>query len=103
MNELPPIPTEYKEGDLESFRRYVQLEMGDDEHAKRINFQELNDRDMVLYELYRHDILTPERIKQASNDARDSGERSSGLFRGWLASKMLGQMLKKALSAGNIK
>jgi hypothetical protein len=102
MNEFPPAIPEYIEGDLESFRRTIQNEMGNDEHAKNINFEELTEHDRELYELYRQDNLGIEQIKQASNEAKMSGARSSGFFRGWLANmvgiRILREEMKKRRS-----
>jgi hypothetical protein len=101
MNEHEPLSEHI--GDIVWFRQHIKEEMGNNEHAKHINFDELDERDMTLYDLYQAGILKLEQIQEASNDAQQWGERSSGLFRGWLANKLGSQIMKQEMAARKIQ
>ncbi len=92
--ENPTEKTQEVSG-IDSFRLRAKEAMGDDEHAKRLTFGELNETDMFLFDMYEEDLLDGERIKEAVREAAAAGERSSALFRGWLANKMAIRMLRR--------
>lgn len=87
---------EHEDG-LAAFRQDARQAMGNDEHAQRLDFAELDEVDEVLYQLFIAGILTIDRIKQGVHDASAAGHRSSALFRGWLANKVTVQILRAGM------
>lgn len=82
---------------LNIFQSNAQHAMGEDEHAKRINFTELTEDDRRLYELYKGEQLGAEQIKEAVQAASMAEQVSSAFFRGWLASRVNVQLLRREM------